>query len=109
MKFWKGNKIDGEFDMPVREVAAKFVEWSRATAPEGEANLERSLRYWLTSSEHFDSVWVDETGDESFAVLYQIVLDTVYGVPLTASCRACRSGKGRHDCGLSGLQDMIRL
>jgi hypothetical protein len=29
--------------------------------------------------------------------------------PETSDCRACRTGKGRHTCGLAGLQDMLRI
>jgi hypothetical protein len=29
--------------------------------------------------------------------------------PETSDCRACRTGRGRHTCGLSGLQDMLRI
>jgi hypothetical protein len=29
--------------------------------------------------------------------------------PETSSCKACRTGKGRHTCGLAGLQDTMTI
>jgi hypothetical protein len=82
MKFWQGNRIDGEFDMPVSEVAAQFAEWF-SSQPQADRMaaipMERHLRYWLTSSEHFNSVWEAEQGDESFAGLLDCALGLVYG------------------------------
>lgn len=92
MKFWKGNRLDGEYDMPVTEVAAQFAAWYKANPDEVGGNLERELRYWLTSKDGLDSVWVDEgeignareladaagVNAETFAHLYDKVIDLVY-------------------------------
>jgi hypothetical protein len=29
--------------------------------------------------------------------------------PAASACKACHTGKGRHTCGLAGLQDMLRI
>jgi hypothetical protein len=83
MKFWRGNKIDAEFKMPVAEVAAAFVEWFRGEPGADDAirdalPLERLLRWWLSDGEHFNSVWEAETGDESFDRLYPLVRDAIW-------------------------------
>jgi hypothetical protein len=83
MKFWKGNKIDAEFDMPVTEVADQYMAYARSEGVEAEhlagLPVERALRWWLTSSDHFNSVWVAERGPDSFDELYQAVADRIYG------------------------------
>lgn len=83
MEFWRGNRTDARFEMPVREVADQFMAYAKAEGVEAEMlqglPVERALRWWLTSPEHFNSVWVRETGDESFAVLHSTVLDSIYG------------------------------
>jgi hypothetical protein len=95
MKFWKGNRIDGEFDMPVADVAAQFA--AQYDADTAGWPLERELRGWLTGKDGLDSVWVDEdnggvctehksrgpehdacTRTETFAELYGAVLDLIY-------------------------------
>lgn len=84
MKFWRGNRIANEFDMPVSEVADQFITWFRSEPGSGDVGrdmlpVERLLRWWLTSSEHFNSVWKTEVGDDSFAELLDLVIGLVYG------------------------------
>lgn len=82
MKFWKGNKIDAEFELPVSEVASQFMAYVHSEPGGHELDgmpVERLLRWWLTSSEHLDSVWVDETGPESFEALFDLVLNAIHG------------------------------
>ncbi len=62
MKFWKGNRLDGEFDRDISDVAAQF--W---VSPYGGSHLrgstwplERSLRAFLTDQQEFNAVWEDE-------------------------------------------------
>ena len=82
MKFWKGNRVDAEFDMPVAEVAAKYVAYAESEDVKAEhlqgLPIERALRWWLTSPDHFNSVWVDEKGPESFDALYNAVHDAIW-------------------------------
>lgn len=91
MKFWKGNRIDAEFDMPVSEVADQFLVWFdaqpgatdlRKDHPLLETGLERLLRWWLTAAEHFNSVWEAESihqfGDESFYGLYDLIWQRIF-------------------------------
>lgn len=93
MQFWKGNRTDAQFEMPAAEVAAKFTEWIKAQPGFGEAhseglitgsglNLERLLRHWLTSPEHFNSVWEAESravfGPESFDGIYDTVWMSIF-------------------------------
>lgn len=95
MKFWKENKMSGEFDMPAKEVARQFIAWmmeqpgmTRQELREHSdllaMGLERLLRWWLTSHEHFNSVWEAESstqfGDESFYGIYDLIWDQVYGI-----------------------------
>jgi len=69
MKFWKGNRADAEFDWPVQAVADAFcAQYTPEDYP-----LERSLRYWLTSRDGFNSVWEAEEGPDSFDELFEIV------------------------------------
>lgn len=83
MEFWKGNRADAGFEMPAAEVADKFMEWARSegAGPEMLAGLplERVIRYWLTATEHFNSVWESEHGPESFDHLYEEVHNRAYG------------------------------
>lgn len=77
MKFYKGNKIADEFDMPAAEVADQFAQWYWAQDGASEAQrdflpLERLLRWWLSTSEHFNSTWVEEHGPESFDTLWDL-------------------------------------
>jgi hypothetical protein len=83
MEFWKGNKVDGRFEMPVAEVAAQYMAWANSQGVEADhlqgLPIERSLRWWLTSPEHFNAVWVDETeSPESFWGLFDAVHDLIY-------------------------------
>ena len=75
MRFWRENKLDGEFDAPVREIADGFAyavahdkDWREKF---GQWPLEHVLRDWLTSPLGLNSTWEDETGHESFDELLQ--------------------------------------
>lgn len=75
MRFWRENRVDGEFEMPVAEVAAAFTAAVEGRSmrnagstwwPEkleqlelGES-LETLLRDWLTSKDGLNSVWEAE-------------------------------------------------
>lgn len=78
MKFWKGNKISGEFDWPVQAVADAFCaamargDWPVRLA---EWPLDRTLRNWLTDPAEFDASWTDEAG---FSELHAIVRGMIY-------------------------------
>jgi hypothetical protein len=88
MEFWRGNKVDAGFEMPVREVADQFIAWAKTEGVEADMlqglPIERTLRWWLCSSEHFNSVWVAETGPESFAALFDRIADLIYGRVIVA-------------------------
>jgi hypothetical protein len=63
LRFWKGNRIDGEFETDVQEVAEQFVE---AIATDEDLKLkaeswplDRTLRDWLTSPQGLNSTWDD--------------------------------------------------
>lgn len=131
MQFWEGNKIDGAFEMPVDDVARIFVTAMHNCQRPGclmvsawhekleSWPLERVLRDWLTSPAGFNSSWTAETGPDSFEALQVMVTRKLYPNRVeraeqareerTTACKACRSGRGRHTCGLSGLQDMLKL
>lgn len=87
MEFWRGNKADAGFKQPAAIVAEMFEEWWHTDeAKDWELSpLERTLRWWLTSPMHFNSVWQDENraifGEESFDGLYDLVYDKIYGKP----------------------------
>jgi hypothetical protein len=72
MKFWRGNRVDAEFDRPIDQVAVQF--WN---SPEGSSQLcgstwplERSLRAFLTDPQGFNAVWDDE---DEFGRLFERV------------------------------------
>lgn len=86
MEFWRENRLDQRFEMPVAEVADKFLTWAIAQPGWQEArlsglieakgmNLERILRWWLTDPAGLNSVWDEQHGEESFGALYLIVRD----------------------------------
>lgn len=86
MQFWRGNKIDAQFDMTPAEVTKEFFTWAieeygvEAGQLKGfDGSVERVLRWWLTSKDHFNSVWEKETGPDSFEVLLDLVIDKIYG------------------------------
>lgn len=85
MKFWRGNRIDGEFDQPASEVADQFTAWYRSELASDRRNadipLERTLRFWLADAGHFNCTWTDERGDESFDVLFEAVRARIFGRP----------------------------
>jgi hypothetical protein len=65
MRFWKGNKIDGEFEADIVEVAEQFVA-AVFTSPSSKLllkfhnwPLDRTLRDWLTDPVGFNSTWDD--------------------------------------------------
>jgi len=90
MKFWRDNRADQGFDMPVAQVAKAFLDAAEDSKLAGGElaqmlsgmPLERVLRHWLTSSDWFSSVWEDENraifGEESFDGLYDLVYDGLY-------------------------------
>lgn len=84
MQFWKDNKISGEYEMPVAEVAAKFIKWFRAEDGSDDVvrdgmPLERLLRWWMTSKEGRGSSWEAESGAESFEALFELAYKGVFG------------------------------
>lgn len=87
MDFWKGNRIDGHFELPASEVAARFLKWYRAQPEdslERSQRLEVALRYWLSVPAGLDSAWEAEHGGESLEdVLSRVLaaLDEEAGAP----------------------------
>lgn len=81
MEFWRGNQASQRFEQPAAEVAAEYLAWAKSQGVEAEhlqgLPVERSLRWWLTSHEHFNAVWQAETGPESFDTLFRAVLDKI--------------------------------
>jgi len=109
MKFWKENKVANEFDWPVDAVADAFMmRWHEHDLGNAPFPLERMLRSWLTATDGFNSTWEAEHGPDSFDELYEQVLERTR---TESPCKACRPGTRvtKHTCGLSGLQDMMRL
>lgn len=99
MKFWRGNRVDAEFELPAVEVADQFMAWFdsqlgadelRADAPLLQTGLEKLIRFWMTGHDHFNSVWEAENrtvfGDESFDGIYDTVYHEIF----------VKSGKRRH-------------
>jgi len=69
MKFWKNNRLDAEFDLPIEQVATLFAESEWAALP---WLLDRSLRAFLTDQAGpVCAVWDDE---EAFNALLDLVL-----------------------------------
>jgi len=69
MKFWKNNRLDAEFDMPLEELAVLFAASEWAAVP---WLLDRSLRAFLTDQGGpVCAVWDDE---EAFNALLDLVL-----------------------------------
>lgn len=86
MEFWRGNKLDARFDETPAEVADEFFEWAveeygvEAGQLQGfDGSVERVLRWWLTSEDHFNSVWEKEVGSDSFEELLDLVIGKIYG------------------------------
>jgi hypothetical protein len=104
MEFWRGNRIDAQFEMPVAEVARQFMEWENQQ-PEAERGLpERELRCWLTSPVHFNSVWVDKKGEEGFGELLDAVLDLMFPATETKQNRSSKRG-GTYEVGVAKFED----
>lgn len=91
MKFWRGNRVDAEFELPAAEVADMFIKWYDVQLGAEELRkdtallnrgLENLIRGWLTDPTCFNSVWEAENrsvfGDESFDGLYDLVYDLIY-------------------------------
>jgi hypothetical protein len=111
MKFWKDNQIAGEFELTIAEVADQFLAWFdkqegadelRKDSPLLDRGLDRLIRWWLTGKDGLSSTWEDDAA-------YNKVYDLVYRGIFPPGCKACKTGKGRHTCGLAGLQDMFRI
>lgn len=66
MKFWRGNKIDAEYELSVEEVARKFLNSKYSTAnPQHDEiieflPLERRLRNFMTAPDGLNSTWDNE-------------------------------------------------
>lgn len=77
MKFWKDNRLDQEFDVPVDVLAVRFcMDLLADGRPAGEAldmPLERKMRDWLASDQGARATWTDEHGEESFDALFDLV------------------------------------
>lgn len=80
MKFWKGNRLDAEFDADPAEVAARFTAWRRSQPAHYRdgMRLERQLRDWMTRPDGLDAVWADES-DQGFGAVFDAAYDLVYG------------------------------
>jgi hypothetical protein len=85
MKFWKENKLSGEFNMSVSEVASAFLDhyWLQDLA-HVPFPLERMLRNWMTATDGLNSVWVSETGPDSFDEIFEAVREGLR--PQTCKC-----------------------
>jgi len=69
MKFWKNNRLDGEFDLPEAEVARLFAKspWADHPWP-----LDRRLRAFLTDpGGPVSAVWEDQAAYEEVRRLIQ--------------------------------------
>jgi hypothetical protein len=78
MKFWKGNRLDAKFDMPVQAMAEQFVS---AIARDEDLKLkaeywplDRALRGWLTSPGGFNVSWEDHDDYEDLIEAVRIQL-----------------------------------
>jgi SAP domain len=82
MKFWKGNRIDAGFEMSVEEVAARYMAYARENGVMAGhlqgLTVERSVRWWLTSPDHFNSVWEAETGADSLYQVLRLIAGEIY-------------------------------
>jgi hypothetical protein len=70
MKFWKNNRSDREWEMPIEEIADLYMasDW-----PDVPMLTERKLRSFMTDPVGpISSVWEDEA---EFARLLQMLID----------------------------------
>jgi len=69
MKFWKNNRLDAEFDLPIEQVAAMFAESTWADVP---WLIDRRLCAFLTDTDGpVSAVWDDR---EAYDQLVDLVL-----------------------------------
>ena len=69
MRFWKDNRVEGGFDLPVEQIAAMFAESGWADMP---LRVDRLLRVFLTdpAGPTGGRVWDDPGG-------YQQIIDLI--------------------------------
>lgn len=61
MRFWRNNRIDGEFEMSIEDVAALFDQSELADFDAHPYSLDRRLRLFLTDpAGPISAVWTDE-------------------------------------------------
>lgn len=79
MKFWKANRLDGEFDADPAEIAARFAEWRKEQPAHYRhgMRLERQLRDWMTRPDGLNSSWEDES-DAGFGAVFDAAYDLLY-------------------------------
>jgi hypothetical protein len=67
VKFWKNNRIDAEFDLPVEELAAMFLESKWAGVP---WLIDRRVCAFLTDTDGpVAAVWDDQASYEQLVDL----------------------------------------
>jgi hypothetical protein len=68
LTMWKDNRVDGEHEMAIEEIARLYLESSWADQP---MNLERKVRSFMTDPDGpISSVWTD---DETFQRLLDLI------------------------------------
>jgi hypothetical protein len=72
VKFYRGNRIDGEFEQDLIALADQFWPSRQGAAVLRGQMLDRALRDFLTDPAGFNSSWTDEAGYEE---LWQLVRD----------------------------------
>lgn len=86
MKFWEGNRADGEFEMPIETVAEKFVAWFMtdteevANVRDGATRVGFVLLRWIGSSDGLNATFDRrEPGvSEEFDALEELVIEMVF-------------------------------
>jgi hypothetical protein len=70
MKFWKNNRIDAEFDLPVEQLAVMFAESRWADVP---WLIDRRVCAFLTDTDGpVSAVWDDQ---QSYEQLVDLILE----------------------------------
>lgn len=75
MRFWRNNRLDGEFQMSIEDVAALFDRSDLADFDRNPYSLDRRLRFFLTDpAGPISAVWDEDDGAYE-ALLVRVAAD----------------------------------
>lgn len=70
MTLYRGNRVDGEYQRDIPELAREFWASKQAELAHQGMRLDRALRSFLTDPDGINSTWVSEI---EYADLFQVV------------------------------------